>query len=830
MWCATTRSAIIVFLPSFLAGGSPASEEAPMAPDLAAQPQCTTSSRLLKLGESIEFEFHLPEGFAPADLVIFPRYLERAHPGDDFVAGGDLGWLDELPSETVRLRFRDGRASCTYEPKAPGSYLARWRAGEETFYRYFSAVEDDWVVLRFSAFEQLEPNPTLHATGIPLDYRLPVERFREDDPLFRTFRGYHRHFGDTIIPHFPDTPGMTVDERLAAYGPGLARVRELLPDPSDGRTARVDMRHDLDTGYTETFMRLGVNEHCGLNEANAKPWLGMPEFPYFESPTDCRKADQTGTSTVVGHQWDFCGGWHFIGPVSWHYKAAEGDWDTAETCIQEGVEELVNLAAMSGHPAFAVPLYDGLVTAGYPNPHFQYALGEPRNFAGAVSDAFIVGRALSPEVIGRLMTQGLAALPDALGAWPLDGAAGETARDVSGHGRDGHFVGEPRPVAGVRGTALELDGEDDSIETDAAVAVTGTDFTIGCWVKPAATQRPFANLLSSHNNGAGTGYRGISLEQSGTDTNRFYLIGGTGTDWAGNSVTTQLTPGEWQHFVVVRRGNRLTHYLNGQVSAEGGVPDAPFAPATDRFRIGNWARGGAADDAAMLRFVERYQRLIAFELPKQHRVAFARSIDISDYYRRNFTRTPRTVFVSKTDHLLYDMWWLCNWCSQGVLVTHERIPWTTRISRVMELRQKEHPFKDPLSCEYILVEDHRRSIRFERECPNPLWWFDYTHQERGPEGSSIAHVETPDVDVLRSGWEHGDGAYRIRLRMVTAARFEDYAIALWGLPEGAHPDRAAIETNADEYILARNTDGEHHLVLLFDLEPDKEIEVSLRYR
>ena len=142
------------------------------------------------------------------------------------------------------------------------------------------------------------------------------------------------------------------------------------------------MHHSLDPGYTETFMRLGVNDHCGLNEANARPWLGMPEFPYFASPLDCRKTCQTDSGSVIAHQWDFCGGWHFVGPVSWHFKAAEGNWPSAEKCIRQGVAELANLAVLSGHPAFAVPLYDGITGPGYPNPAFRYSVAEPRAVPG----------------------------------------------------------------------------------------------------------------------------------------------------------------------------------------------------------------------------------------------------------------------------------------------------------------------------------------------------------------------------------------------------------------------------------------------------------------
>jgi hypothetical protein len=758
-------------------------------------PQLLTGSRLLRLGESIEFRFYLPEGVTSGDLEVFPRYLERARPGKRFVPGEPPTWLDELQPEHLHVHFARGEAMLSYTPTQPGSYLARWRAGEETLYRYFAAIEDDWTVLRFSTFIGLESEPTLHGTGIPLDYRLPVERFDLDDPLCAEFIRYQRLHGDNVIPAFADTPDLSVEERVRVYGEGLERVRALMPDPSSARSARVDMRHDLDTGYTETFMRLGVNDHCGLNEANAKPWLGMPEFPYFSSPVDCRKANQEPGGTVVAHQWDFCGGWHFIGPVSWHYKAAEGDWPATERCLRQGMNEFEAAAEMSGHPIFAVPLYDGVCRADYPNPSFPCEVPEPRRFRGEVRDVFVSDRALDEAETRRVMQEGLSAVPEALVAWSL-------------------------------GKGLALPSEDAPV-TEAPVPLTGAEFTLGCWVKPGRSQEPWANLLSSHNNDPGGNHRGVSLEQDGERANRFYLIAGTGTGWVGTDTTTQLTAGEWQHFAVVRQGSQLIHYLNGELSAVGQVPAGPLAPATDPFRVGDWARGQASGAGNMPEFVERYQRFVAFELPKQFRVVFARSIDIADYYRRHFELTPRTVFSSKTDHLLYDRWWLCNWCARSELITLDRLPWDTRLSSVFDTRERVHPFKDPLSCEYLLVEDHRRSIRFERECPNPIWWFDYTQQERGPQGSAIAHTRTPDVTVLGSAWERTAAGAAMTLTMQTQARFPNYAVCLWALPADLQPAAERIETTAKEFVLARNADGESHLVLCFDLEPGAQVRVRL---
>jgi len=230
----------------------------------------------------------------------------------------------------------------------------------------------------------------------------------------------------------------------------------------------------------------------------------------------------------------------------------------------------------------------------------------------------------------------------------------------------------------------------------------------------------------------------------------------------------------------------------------------------------------------MSRFVDRYQRFMAFSVPKEFKAVYARSIDIADYYRRHFQSTPRTIFVSKTDHVMYDKWWLCHWSNDGILVPREKIPPTTRISTLMSHRREGRYFKDPLSYEFILVEDQSRSIRFERESPNPIWWFDYTLQQQNAGGSTITHMETPDVDVLASKWVRNDEGMSLDFRMVTEATFDDYAIAVWDLPPEFHGNLASVDTNAKEFVVARNCDGEYRIILFFDLKPDVELHLKLK--
>jgi len=581
-------------------------------------PVWTTSSRLLKLGESLEFKFRLPPGVTSGGINIYPRYLEQASPGSAFKPGGNLKWLGSLPCEQPPLAFSGGQATMIYIPKKTGNYIAEWRAGAETYYRYFSVIDDTYVVLSFATFGGMDPEPTFHGVGIPLDYRYPIEKFSTDDAGCRKLLDYNRLFGELVVPAFPDTPGGTHEERVRVYGEGMAKARALLSDPLDHRSIRVDMQHNEDPGYPRAFAEIGVNDHCGLWEANCAPWLGMPEFLYYASPGDCRKVNQEVGGQIVSHQWDFCGSFHFLGPVDWHYAASEGRFDRALTCMTDGMDEFKNLIEMNERPAFVTPLYGGPDKSWGDNPNPIFYAGDHRR-----------------------------------------------------------------------------------------------------WLDP---------------------------------------------------------------------------------------------------------------------FIERYQRLVAFELPKKYKLVFTRSIDMVDYYRRHFKVTPRTVYVSKSKHLLYDSWWRGPLNNYGVVYTPERIPWSTRLSTVRKMRetavfpafQGTMPFKDSLSCEYILIEDQNRQVRFERECPNPIWWFDYTREQRNDKGSFISAVETPDVMIIRSQSFSQDTGLTIKLTMKTQASFPGYAIALWDLPIDYKTPPEDIATTAQSYTLAKNVDGETHMVLYFDLKPSAEVQIVLR--
>ncbi len=240
-------------------------------------------------------------------------------------------------------------------------------------------------------------------------------------------------------------------------------------------------------------------------------------------------------------------------------------------------------------------------------------------------------------------------------------------------------------------------------------------------------------------------------------------------------------------------------------------------------------------------WIERLQECLAFRLTKEYPLSFARSLDVADYYHRHFPVTPTTIFVSETDHLEYDRHWLVGWNNHRVNVTEDFLAWKTSIADlrvaspsgpVAHLTSQfvESPsdvFKDPLSTENILVENQHRQVRFERMCPLPVWYFDYTEQAAGPNGSEIKHVTTPDVRIKPPAWRKDEAGLSTDLQVTADAAFPNYAIVVWGVPREFDPSTWGIETTAKSHLLARNSKDENHLVLWFNLQQSQTIQVRL---
>ena len=174
--------------------------------------------------------------------------------------------------------------------------------------------------------------------------------------------------------------------------------------------------------------------------------------------------------------------------------------------------------------------------------------------------------------------------------WLLNEGSGNKVTDFSGKGHDGEFGGgKPKWVDGKFGKALSFDGQADFVKMNDPTIPETADLTIGCWVKPGDQQKTWTNILSSHN--AGPPPRGISFEQRADNVNLMTVPMGTGDGkWNVDDVNpkpmlTQLKTDEWNHFAVVKKGDKSIQYLNGKVSIEGKVLKDPIGAATE-FLIG----------------------------------------------------------------------------------------------------------------------------------------------------------------------------------------------------------------------------------------------------
>ena len=116
-------------------------------------------------------------------------------------------------------------------------------------------------------------------------------------------------------------------------------------------------------------------------------------------------------------------------------------------------------------------------------------------------------------------------------------------------------------------------------------------------------------------------------------------------------------------------------------------------------------------------------------------------------------------------------------------------------------------------------------MRFERACPKPLWRFEYQNQIISDKGSKVENAAIPDIYISEPKWRKENDTWKLKLWMRTGEKYNDYAITVWDLPQ--FDTQKPIKTNAKEYHLVYNTDGEYHLVLVFDLTPGKIIEVEL---
>jgi hypothetical protein len=168
-----------------------------------------------------------------------------------------------------------------------------------------------------------------------------------------------------------------------------------------------------------------------------------------------------------------------------------------------------------------------------------------------------------------IKTLGCNIKPGLLAYWSFDDG---TARDNSGNGFDGAIIGNAAVVSGIRGKALQFDGNGFiSVVGDELGMTRSTERTISLWANPSSLRDDggYSGLISKyhHFDVAESNYFASLFLQNGTITTR---LTGQGTDEV-DVMAGEL--GKWQHFAFVMKDGvgESKIYINGILLGQGTV-------------------------------------------------------------------------------------------------------------------------------------------------------------------------------------------------------------------------------------------------------------------
>ncbi len=155
------------------------------------------------------------------------------------------------------------------------------------------------------------------------------------------------------------------------------------------------------------------------------------------------------------------------------------------------------------------------------------------------------------------------------------------SRDSSANGHHGTVHGDPEFASGKGGRCLMLDGDGDFVDSGTNFPELRETFTFECWVKPAATQNRYADILGNH---AGGGITGYVIQQNNTNVNEFGFGYGNGSVYV-DLPKVVLVADRWQHLAVVKTRDELRLYVNG-IPVGKSRARGPVAVSTVNFRVG----------------------------------------------------------------------------------------------------------------------------------------------------------------------------------------------------------------------------------------------------
>ncbi|MFC1766832.1 LamG domain-containing protein [Planctomycetota bacterium] len=145
-----------------------------------------------------------------------------------------------------------------------------------------------------------------------------------------------------------------------------------------------------------------------------------------------------------------------------------------------------------------------------------------------------------------------------IAGWTFDEGKGDTVTDSSGNGFSGIIMGNPSWVPGVRGTALDFDGEGDYVTcSDDPQFQTPQAFSVSVWVNIRAVHGNWAAIVTKGDNS-------WRLALSGSSTRADFAWGTGAEGWPAAVSNTEMALGEWYHLCgtfAAGDGGRI--YVNG---------------------------------------------------------------------------------------------------------------------------------------------------------------------------------------------------------------------------------------------------------------------------
>ncbi len=148
-----------------------------------------------------------------------------------------------------------------------------------------------------------------------------------------------------------------------------------------------------------------------------------------------------------------------------------------------------------------------------------------------------------------------------VGWWPMEEGSGTAIIDMSGLENDGTIFGAPSWVAGISGTALNLDGANDYVLLPDTASLDIADaITLAAWVRPEMVDTQC--LVKKTIDGSGDGYE-LSLSANGTAFGRLNETT-NGNTFRVNANSAYPTDGTtWTHVAMTYDGGVMRLYVDG---------------------------------------------------------------------------------------------------------------------------------------------------------------------------------------------------------------------------------------------------------------------------